>query len=75
MKRESLVKALKTFLDNIDKITVTNTLKAELILSEIERLGMVPPKVISLKTYKSDNAFTDDTTSLETKYTWEDCND
>lgn len=40
MKREQIVSSLKTFLDNLDKATLSNKLKADLIIVELERLGM-----------------------------------
>jgi hypothetical protein len=46
-KKEAIFK-IKNVLDNLDNVC-TNKLKAEAVLNELTKIGMVPPKITKLK--------------------------
>lgn len=44
MKRSEVVKLIASTIGNLDKALMSNNLKADVILYEIEKLGMLPPE-------------------------------
>jgi hypothetical protein len=50
MRRKEALYKIKSILDNLTG-NCGNNLKAEVILSELERCGMIPPKIQKFKSY------------------------
>lgn len=52
MKRKEAIHKIKYLLDNLNSICSTQ-LQSEAILNELEKVGMLPPKVQKIKKYNN----------------------
>ena len=54
MKKKEAIYKIKNILDNLDGVC-TSKLKAEAVLNELERAGVLPPAVQKLKKYETSH--------------------
>lgn len=50
MKRSEMIKKIASVLNNLSKVEMSNLLRAEIVLDEVERQGMLPNTIIFLAT-------------------------
>lgn len=59
MKRSQVVNKIKSILDNLNSVQMSNKLKSDIILTELENLGIIlPPEHTLLRKYTSGEGAT-----------------
>jgi hypothetical protein len=78
MKRSEMVKKISGLINNLESVKMTPTLKADAILYEIERNGMLPPSVLFHTTgeyEKAKNIVQECLSDYEASLEWQPEND